>query len=417
MDDDDFGLGDLGVETPARVLPRAAKAHAKDWSTPTPLGGSRHAGPVVATPAEGGHPAWVGKVRDWKGPEDLGALPPMVEMAVGELIQAGKVGVLASAGGVGKTTLKITLGICHAIGRPFLGMLAKRGTFVLLSADDSQEDLDAALSAVVRAMKLTAAEIEAVRARMRVISLQGEPGTQTFATISGGNAVPTGMVEFVLAALEDIDDLVGIAFDTLRQFSGGATNDEQIMKTAIAGATEIARVTGAYVLLPHHVGKQNYRDGVNDMYCGSGSAAIADNARFVLLLQATTWADIEAKVRRTGQERGYPLVLTSTRGSLLVKPPAPIFLHRDGFSFGRIAGSELTPQQIADERDRAILQAVRRGARSKNAVCAAVKGKRQAVLERIAELECRGLLVGGSQSGSHSLTVSIDGIAQLEVSE
>jgi RecA-family ATPase len=230
-------------------------------------------------------PLWIARVRFWQAPEDLDAKPKPVAMAVDTLIQRGKVGALVAAGGVGKTTLMTTLACCHATGRQFLGMRVEQGSFVLLSADDSQEDLDAALGQVVRAMKLTPQEVEKVRQHVRVVSLQGEPGTRTFATTVGGSVMPTGMVEFVLKALAGIDDLVGVAFDTLRQFAGGSSNDEEIVKATISGATEIAALTGAYVLLSHHTGKNNYRDGVTDMYVGSGSAAIADNCRFVLLLQ------------------------------------------------------------------------------------------------------------------------------------
>lgn len=121
----------------------------------------------------------------------------------------------------------------------------------------------------------------------------------------------------ILQAVAGISDLVGIALDTLRQFSGGSSNDEQVIKLTIAGATEVALRTGAYVVLPHHTGKQNYRDGVADMYCGSGSAAIADNCRFVLLLQTTTWGDIESKVRRVG-----PRARRSTRAVVDPRQPA-----------------------------------------------------------------------------------------------
>lgn len=371
--------------------------------------------PLTGVPwSKGVLPLWASKVRFWEAPEDLDAKPAPVAMAVDTLIQRGKVGALVAAGGAGKTTLMTTLGCCHATGRPFLGMRVEPGSFVLLSADDSQEDLDAALGHVVRAMKLTPGEIELVRKRLRVVSLQGEPGTRTFATTLDGSVMPTGMVEFVMAALAGIDDLIGVAFDTLRQFAGGSSNDEEIVKATISGATEIAAHTGAYVVLSHHTGKSNFREGVTDMYVGSGSAAIADNCRFVLLLQTATWAEIESKVDRTGQEHGDPLVLTSTRGSLLMRAPPPIFLHRDGFLLGRIAGASRTAGQIADEEDRAILAAVRAGAQTKSAIAVAVRRNKTKVLRQVDDLLFRGLLLSGSANGSGKLTVSGSGAAFLD---
>lgn len=376
------------------------------------------AGPMTGLPlSDAMLPEWVARVRFWQAPEDLDAKPKPVPMAVDTLIQRGKVGALVAAGGTGKTTLLLTLGCCHATGRPFLGMQVKPGSFVLLSSDDPQEDLDAALGCVVIAMKLTPSEIDLVRQRLRVVSLQGEPGTRTFATTVGGSVMPTGMVEFVMKALAGIDDLVGMALDTLRQFSGGATNDEEIIKATISGATEIAALTGAYVVLPHHTGKANYRDGVSDQYAGSGSAAIGDNCRFVLLLQTATWAEIESKVARTGQEHGDPLVLTSTRGSLLMRAPPPIFLHRDGFLLGRIAGASLTADQIADEEDRAILAAVRAGAQTKTAIAAAARRNKAKTLRQVDDLIFRGLLSPGSDGGSGKLMVSSAGAAFLDAGQ
>ncbi len=343
---------------------------------------------------------WVNTVRNWTPPPDLSIRTVLVDYGVELLIQSGKVGALVAAGGTGKTTLLLTLGICHSTNRAFLGMRVKQGSFVLLSIDDSQEDLDGALALVMRAMKLSPEEVALVAKHLRVISLQGEPGLKTFTTKVGGASVATGLEELLLQAVEGIPNLVGVALDTLRQFSGGNSNDEEVIKHTVSGATELALHTGAYVILPHHTGKQNYRDGVADMYCGSGSAAIADNCRFVLLLQTTNWSDIEAKVQRTGQERGEPLVLTSTRGSLLVRAPAPIFLHRDGFHIGRVAGATLSVNQQADEKVRAVLRAVRRGAQTKNAIAAAVRGNKAAALTLIDDLIDRGLLRDGSENSS-----------------
>jgi RecA-family ATPase len=362
-------------------------------------------------------PAWVKAMQAWvpnqKWRQDL-----QVKHAVQGLIRAGKVGALVAAGGTGKTTMLLMLAICHATQRKFLGLEVTHGTFVLISADDPQEDLEMALKLVVEAMKLTEDEINKVASKVRLHSLQGEPGTKTFTTSATGTVVSTGLEALVTQAVGEIPDLVGIAIDTLRQFSGGNSNDEQVIKLTIAGATEIARQTGAYVILPHHTGKQNFRDGVADMYCGSGSAAIADNCRFVLLLQTTTWSDIESKVQRTGQERGDPLVLLSTRGSLLMKSAEPIFLHRDGYYIERVAGAVLSKDQQADERDRDVLRAVRHGAQTKTTIARAVKSKKSAALARVDDLELRGLLANSSPSGSHNhprYTLTQAGVRFLEI--
>ena len=343
---------------------------------------------------------WVDAVRSWRPPVDLADCDRPVDFVVGGLIQAGKVGALVAAGGTGKTTLLLTLGVSIAIGQPFMDCEVTQGTFVLLSNDDPQGDLDVALARVVGAMKLNDGDIELVKCKVRVHSLQGLKGDKTFSASVGGTAAGTGLEDLIVEAVRGIHDLRLLALDTLRQFSGGSSNDEQVVKLTIGGATEVASRTGAAIVIAHHTGKMNFRDGITDMYCGSGSAAIADNARFVLLLQSTTWKDIESKVQRTGREAGDPLVLQSTRGSLLVKAPPPIFMHRDGFSVARIAGTTLSPAQVLDERDRVVLRAVRGGHQSKNSIASAIGGKKTSVLARIDDLESRGHLLNGSPNGS-----------------
>lgn len=354
----------------------------------------RTALPPVSEEFEGeAFPRWVRTLKAWQPRTlDLNAPPREVVHAVHQIIRPAKVGALVAAGGTGKTTVLIWLAVAHATGRKFLGQAVQTGTFVLLSNDDPQEDLDAALENVVRTMKLSAAELAQVEARVRLHSLQGEKGMRVFTASAGGSVTGTDLQDLLVEAVRGIPDLIGLALDTLRQFSGGSSNDEQVIKLTIAGATEFAMRTGAYVVLPHHTGKQNYRDGVADMYCGSGSAAIADNCRFVLLLQTATWPDIENKVQRTGQESGEPFVLTSTRGSLLMRPAPPIFFYRREFFLDRIAGAVLTRDQQADEADRKVLRAIRRGAQTKNAIVGVVGGRKSAAIDRVDDLEARRLI-------------------------
>jgi len=364
-------------------------------------------------------PGWLAKLAGWTPPKDILTRSTAVTWAVEDWIGAGLVGALVSSGGTGKTTLLLVLGISIALGRPFFGHRVKKGSFLLLSADDTQQNLDAALTLILRAMRVREDEANIVAGKLRLISLVGEDGDFCFTTTVRGAVTATGVEDLIHRAVAGVTDLVGFACDTVRQFSGGSTNDEQVIKLTIAACTRLAHKTGAFGILPHHTGKQNFRDGVDDLYCGSGSAAIGDNCRFVLLLMVASWLDIEQQVERTGQEHGDPLVLMSTRGSILVKKPAPMFLCRDGYAITRIAGRSLTKDQQADERDRAVLRAVRNGATTKNKIACVVKGKRMAALARIDDLEGRGHLIlapaeSGSRSGSQKYMVTGTGAKFLD---
>lgn len=340
-----------------------------------------------------------------------------VNWVIENLVQAGKVGALVAAGGTGKTTLLLQLCVCIAAGRQFLGCNVKQGSTVVLTNDDPQEDMRAALAKVCQAMELSDEEYLMVHAKVRVVSLQGLGGTKTFTNVMAGSSMPTAtsLPKELLQAVEGINDLVLVALDTLRQFSGGNSNDEQVIKLTIAGCTEFALRTGATVVLPHHTGKQNYRDGTTDMYAGSGSAAIGDNCRFVLVLQTAKWADVAQQVHRTGQEDGDPLVLRSARGSLLVKAPEPIFLYRRGFHIGTIAGKSLSRDQQLDKRDQEILAAVRSGAQTKNAVAGAVTGKKASLIAAVDNLLARQLLT--LAPGSKKLMLTASGSRYIETQE
>ena len=337
--------------------------------------------------------------------------PPPIEWSVEGWAQAGKAGVLVAAGGTGKTTLVLLLAVCHATGRPFMGRAVRQGKVVILSNDDTQEDLDATLALVVRACELTERELLLVEFGVVVVSTIGLDGVKTFAATVEGRPQATDMLYHLQDATADMGNLVLVVLDTARQFAGGPTNDEQVVKLLIGGAAEFAAKRGCYVVIPHHTGKANYRDAVTDMYAASGSAAISDNARFVWLLMRVSWGEIADKVQRTANEDGDPLVLMSTRGSLRVRAPDPVYMVRDGYSIRPIAGNVMSKDQQADQKDLEVLRAVRGGAQSQVAVTRVVRGRRQSTLDRIENLLQRGHLIdGGNRSGTGSA-------AKLQVSE
>ena len=378
-----------------------------------------NAEPTITAAVNSPH-EWVRKLAAWTPPEQFASADTPVTFEFEGVIAAGKVGALVAGGGTGKTILMLTMFVHGAIGRPFLGRHVRRGSYALMSSDDPQEDLEIALALVVAAMDLSASERREVLQRVRVHSLKAWGGEKTFATVQGGAVHPTDLDRSIIQALGSADDLRILALDTLRQFSGGTTNDEQVVKLSINGAEAVARELGCAVVIAHHTGKINYREVITDMYAGSGSAAIGDNCRFVLLLQNASWRDVDKNVARIGPATGTPLVLRPTRGSLLVKAAPPMWIRRDDYLIEEIKGATPSSATMFDTRDREILSAVRDGDSSKSAIYERVKGRKKDVFAAIDALEKRGLIMNSAPNGSAArpkLLVTDAGIRHLELAE
>ncbi len=358
--------------------------------------------------AQGQRIDWVQALRDYEPPLRAWREPPPVRWAVDGLIRAGTVGGLVAPGATGKTTLLITLGICHALGMPFMGRQLQQGGFLLLSLDDAQDDLDAAVGLVLKAMQLPEDDVKQVARYLRVLSLQGREGPRTFNVPGAPGQIDPQMVNALRDACEAVPELVGVCIDTLRQFAGGPTNDEQTIMAVSSACATIALLTGAYFVIPHHTGKAQARDDAGDMYAGSGSAAIADNARFLLVLgEVTERAELSRldKALQQDQNAGICTVLrlSSRRGSIRHKAEGDLFVVRRGYLMEVTAAG----QQTNGSRTLQILSAISDitatgNATSKNAVHRLLGGKKDRLLEEIDELiEC-GFVASGSPSGSHT---------------
>jgi RecA-family ATPase len=259
---------------------------------------------------------------------------------------------LAAGGGTSKTTLLLHAGIHMALGRAWLGIPTNVGTMVLVSNDDSIDDLKAARKLVAQGLGLTKAEFEVVKQKVILISHYGNATAPRFFNKDGEADTSAQASAALLTELEPIADLQLIILDTLRQFGGGESNDEQAMRTAMDGLRFVcsghpAKPAG---LFAHHTGKAAFRDAIDDQYAILGSSAITDNARAVFLLQRMDEAMLK-KVDVEKSDTGFDLRLKSTRGSLLYKTPADLFFNRTDFSFEKIQGRTLDLDELLQRKE------------------------------------------------------------------
>ena len=357
--------------------------------------------PDASTAAGKGKSEIIERLKSWK-PADAAQVTEIREIKyyVEGLIQSHLAGSLVSQGGTGKTSILMLLGIETALGGTWFGMAVTQGAFVLLSLDDAQEDLDACFAMILLEKQFKPSQVEIIRANVRLISLRSMKMTIKFAKKDGQSFMSTGLDQALIEGLSEIPNLRCVALDTLRQFAGGTTNDDQLVTVATKAITSVADACGCAAIVNHHGTKQGAREGVVDQYSGAGSGALADNLRFVLNLSTVKTEDARKMLNFSvlddfALDHGsVVLELVDTRGSLLRRTIDPVYIMRDGYRFTTLETSKKTPAQRNMEKFKQVARIIKdKGPQSRNGLFAVLKGKKQDFLEMINGWQNDGLLV------------------------
>lgn len=361
-------------------------------------------------------------LKSWK-PADAAQVTEIREIKyyVEGLIQSHLAGSLVSQGGTGKTSILMLLGIETALGGAWFGMAVTQGAFVLLSLDDAQEDLDACFAMILREKAFTAVQVEIIRANVRLISLRSMKMSIKFAQKDGQSFMSTGLDQALIEGLSEIPNLRCVALDTLRQFAGGTTNDDQLVTVATKAITSVADACGCAAIVNHHGTKQGAREGVVDQYSGAGSGALADNLRFVLNLSTVKTEDARKMLNFSvlddfALDHGsVVLELVDTRGSLLRRTIDPVYIMRDGYRFTTLETSKKTPAQRNMEKFKQVARIIKdKGPQSRNGLFAVMKGKKQEFLEMINGWQNDGLLVPLGTGSSSVIDLTEAGKASVK---
>lgn len=337
------------------------------------------------------------------------------------LIQSRLSGSLVSQGGTGKTSILMILGIETALGGLWFGNRVSQGSFVLLSLDDAQEDLDSCFAMILKSRSFNSGELDLIRRSVRLISLRGLKNSIKFAQKDGQGFKSTGLDLALIEALSGIPDLRCVALDTLRQFAGGTTNDDQLVTVATKAITAIADHCGCSAIVNHHGTKQGAREGLVDQYSGAGSGALADNLRFVLNLAVVKAEDARKMLNLNAidnhaLDRGSTILeLTDTRGSLLRKTIAPIYIIREDYSFNLVEATKKTKVEQNMEKFVEVAKIIqKKGPLSRKVIYDIVKGRKQIFVEFVNDWINEGLLINSGTGSGSVLELSPSGLAVLK---
>jgi RecA-family ATPase len=189
------------------------------------------------------------------------------------------VSVVASAGGLGKSSMQMVEGVSVATGKPLLGEPVHETCKVwIVNLEDPMEEMQRRMAAVMQHYDIKADDI-----RGRLFLDAGRELKMIFAKQSrDGLEVVEEIVEYMIKEINAND--IGLVFidpwvAALGQIN---ENDNAAMNAAVGAVRAIADATDAAIVLTHHIRKQNGEDATIDSVRGAGSLIGAARAARVL---------------------------------------------------------------------------------------------------------------------------------------
>lgn len=203
-------------------------------------------------------------------------------------IPLGDVGVFSAKGGAGKTALLIGLAIHRATGAPFLGRAVRRGTTVILTAEDSREDYLRKIAAW-RTWLGPHLDLAAVAKHVHLIDVTGVPFR--LVQSSYGEHVPTAHVDMLIEVVKTrAPDADLIIIETVSRVGSDESNPG--LSALVCASETVAKRTGASVQLVAHHGQDAARRNVGDEHATRGGTAITANGRFTITLTGMNDEDV-----------------------------------------------------------------------------------------------------------------------------
>lgn len=213
--------------------------------------------------------------------------PPPQKWLVEGVFPAGKLAILASPPGVGKSFLALDLAVkaagqCDADSPDvaFGGIVRGYGSTVYISAEDDEPELHRRLYGLMQG--------RAMPERLHVLSL---PDVGHFGIMELNPQTkelqPTAAWRALAQEISQLNEVRLVVVDTLQALSVGDTNDAAAVQPLMNQCAQLASATGATVLLIHHVAKGSTKEiktALDAAEAIRGSGAITGSARAAYVL-------------------------------------------------------------------------------------------------------------------------------------
>lgn len=195
------------------------------------------------------------------------------------------VSVLASAGGIGKTSMQIVEALAICTGRPLLGEDVREQCNVwLINLEDPMDEMQ---RRILAAMRHYGIKPEEVRGRLFVDA--GRDFALTFAVQTREGVTPnTALVDYLIKRIPELN--IGAVF--IDPFVGSHMineNDNMAVNAVVGQIRKVADLTNCAIGLVHHIRKGNGEDATIDSV--RGAVALIGAARAARVINKVTEED------------------------------------------------------------------------------------------------------------------------------
>ena len=226
------------------------------------------------------------RIKEWGVDKYLGSAPP-VDYLIDGILPRAVPAVIAGMGSVGKSMLCLELcikiasagglGMSSVLG----GTIPKRGRTVFITSEESQDAIHRRLNSLVREE-----DKERLKDWFYVIPLS-VVGMRALLTAKNGEYQMTEAWHELVEQLRGIPDIALVVLDPMQALVQADMNDPAAAQAFWSAVAELCQLTGATVLLTHHMRKEGSKEVNGPMESRElvrGSTSIVDGARWCYTL-------------------------------------------------------------------------------------------------------------------------------------
>jgi RecA-family ATPase len=173
-------------------------------------------------------------------------VPPR-EWGVLDLFPRRNVALLSGEGAAGKTLLLLQLGVAHALGRDWLGMLPVPGPFLYFGAEDETDEIHRRLADI---LKHYGADFPDLRGNFHLLTFVGEDAVLGLADRTGLVKPTPLFLRLMEAAIKIKPVLIGI--DTSADVFAGNENDRAQVRQFVGLLRKMSIAANAYIIVNSH---------------------------------------------------------------------------------------------------------------------------------------------------------------------